>query len=66
MSVHDATAVKYLTPLDSIMVEEQTEMLTNLLSKPYEPDSSSDATSLVDELYHQIMCDTFLKLVKKF
>ena len=47
-----ATTVKYLTLLDSITVGEQTE-LNDLLSKSYEPVSSSDATSLVDDLYRQ-------------
>ena len=60
--IYAATAVKYLTPLDSITAEEQTEMLNDFLSKSYEPASSSDATSLVDELYRQIMCDAFSKL----
>ncbi|KIM80637.1 hypothetical protein PILCRDRAFT_822370 [Piloderma croceum F 1598] len=63
--IYAATAVKYLTPLDSITVGEQTEMLYDFLSKSYEPASSSDATSLVDELYRQIMCDAFSKLSGK-
>jgi len=57
--IYAATAVKYLTPCRSITVREQTEMLENLLSKSYEPVSVSDATSLIDELYRQIICDTF-------
>ena len=60
--IYAATAVKYLTPLDSITVGEQTKMLSDFLSKSYELASSSDATSLVDELYRQIMCDAFSKL----
>ena len=40
-------------------------MLNDFLSKPYEPDSI-DATSLVDELYRQIMCDAFSKFSGKF
>jgi len=63
--IYAATAVKYLTPLDSITIREQTEMLNDFLSKSYEPVSSSDATSLVDELYRQIMCDAFSKLSRK-
>ena len=63
--IYAATVVKYLTPIDSITVGEQTEMLNDFLSKSYEPASSSDATSLVDELYRQIMCDTFSKLSGK-
>jgi hypothetical protein len=63
--IYAATAVKYLTPLDSITVGEQTEMLNDFLSKSHEPASSSDATSSVDELYRQIMCDTFSKLSGK-
>ena len=63
--IYAATAVKYLTPLDSITVGEQTEMLNDLLSKSYEPVSSSDATSLVDDLYRQIMYDAFSKLSGK-
>ena len=59
--IYAATAVKYLTPLDSITAEEQTEMLNDFLSKLYET-ASSDATSLVDELYRQIMYDAFSKL----
>ena len=55
--IYAATAVKYLTLLDSITVGEQTEMLNDLLSKSYEPVSSSDATSLDDDLYRQIMYD---------
>ena len=62
--IYAATAVKYLTPLDSITVNEQTEMLQDFLSKSYEP-ASNDATSLVDELYRQIMCDAFSKLNEK-
>ena len=61
--IYAATAVKYLTPLSSITVGEQTEMLNDFLSKSYEPASSS--TSLVDELYRQIMYDTFSKLSGK-
>ena len=61
--IYAATAVKYLTPLNSITVGEQTEMLNDFLSKSYEP--RSNATSLVDELYRQIMCDTFSKLSGK-
>ena len=60
--IYAATAVKYLTPLDSITVKEQSEMLNDFLSKSYEPASLSDATSLVDELYRQIMYDAFSKL----
>ena len=63
--IYAATAVKYLTPLDSITVGEQTEMLNDFLSKSYEPVSSSDATSLVDDLYRQIMCGAFSKLSGK-
>ena len=61
--IYAATVVKYLTPHDSITANEQTVMLNNFLSKSYEPTSSSDhdATSLVDELYRQIMCDAFSK-----
>ena len=57
--------MKYLTPLDSITVGEQTVMLNDFLSKSYEPASSSDATSLIDELYRQIMYDAFSKLSGK-
>ena len=60
--IYAATVVKYLTPLDSITVKEQTEMLKDFLSNLYEPVSSNDATYLVDELYRQIMCDAFSKL----
>jgi len=52
----------YLTPLASIMVGEQPEMLNDFLSKTYETAFSSDATFLIDELYQQIMCDAFSKL----
>jgi NACHT domain len=62
--IYAATAVKYLTPVDSITVGEQTEMLNDFLSKSYEP-ASNDATSLVDGLYRQIMCDAFSKLSGK-
>ena len=65
MFIYAATAVKYLTPLDSITVKEQTDILNGFLSKSYESASSSNATSLVDELYRQIMCDAFLKLSGK-
>ena len=64
--IYAATAVKYLTPHDSITVKEQTEMLNEFLSKSYEPASSSEATSLVDELYRQIMYDAFSKFSGKF
>jgi hypothetical protein len=57
--IYAATAVKYLIPCRSITVREQTKMLKNLLSKSYEPVSASDAASLIDELYCQIMRDTF-------
>ena len=61
--IYAATVVKYLTPIDSITVGEQTEMLKDFLSKSYEPTSSNDdATFLIDELYRQIMCETFSKL----
>ena len=60
--IYAATAVKYLTPLDSITVGEQTEMPNDFLSKSYETTSSSDTTYLVDELYRQIMYDAFSKL----
>ena len=63
--IYAATVVKYLTPLDSITVGEQTDMLNEFLSKSYEPASSSDATFLIDELYWQIMCDAFSKLSGK-
>ena len=61
--IYAATAVKYLTPLYSVTVKEQTEMLNDFLSKSYEP--ASDATFLVDELYRQIMYDAFSKLSGK-
>ena len=60
--IYAATAVKYLTPLDSITLGEQTEMLNNFLFKSYQPTTSSDATFLIDGLYQQIMCDAFSKL----
>ena len=62
--IYAATAVKYLTPVHSITVGEQTDMLKDFLSKSYEP-SSGDATFLVDQLYRQIMCNAFSKLSKK-
>jgi hypothetical protein len=64
--IYASTVVKYLTPHASITVNEQTKMLNNFLSKSYEPASSSDATSLVDELYRQIMCDAFSKFKGEF
>ena len=63
--IYAATAVKYLTPRDSITVGEQTEMLNDFLSKSYDPTSSSDATFMIDELYRQIMCDAFSNLSGK-
>ena len=63
--IYAATAVKYLTPLGSITVKEQTGMLIDFLSKSYDPDSSRDATFLVDELYRWIMYDAFSKLNRK-
>ena len=57
--------VRYLTPDDSISTAEQTEMLTDLLRKSYEPASASDATFLIDILYRQIMHDTFSKFKGK-
>ena len=63
--IYAATAVKYLTPHDSITVGEQAGMLHDFLSKS-EPSSSSNPTSLVDELYRQIMCDAFSKFTGKF
>ena len=64
--IYAATVVKYLTPHDSITVKEQSEMLDDFLSKSYEPASSGDGTSPVDELYRQIMCDAFSKFNGKF
>ena len=64
--IYAATAVKYLTPHDSITLGEQTEMLNEFLSKSYEPASSSDATSLVDGLYRHIMYDAFSNFRGKF
>ena len=63
--IYAVMAVKYLTPLDSITVKEQTEMLKDFLYQSFEPASMSDATSLVDELYRQIMCDAFSRLSRK-
>ena len=63
--IYASTAVKYLTPLDSITLGEQTEMLNEFLSNSYQPASSSDATFLIDELYRQIMCDAFSKISGK-
>ena len=61
--IYAATAVKYLTPRDSITVGEQTLMLNDFLSKSYQPTiSSSEATLVIDGLYRQIMCDAFSKL----
>ena len=54
--IYAASAVKYLTARDSITFGEQTGMLNDFLSKSY---SSSDTTFLIDELYRQIMYDTF-------
>ena len=62
--IYAATVVKYLTPLDSITVRDQTEMLNDFLSKSYEA-ASGDGTPLVDEIYRQIMCDAFSKLKGK-
>ena len=59
--IYAATVVKYLTPLNSITVGEQIEMLNDFLSKSYQ----SDVTFLIDELYRQIMCDAFSKLSGK-
>ena len=64
--IYAATAVKYLIPRRSITVREQTKMLKNLLSKSYEPVSASDATSLIDELYCQIMCNAFSEFKGEF
>ena len=63
--IYAATAVKYLTPLDSITLGEQTELLNDFLSKSYQPTTSSDATFLIDGLYRQIMFDAFSKLSGK-
>ena len=64
--IYAATAVRYLTLPGSLTVKEQIEMLKDLISKSYEPASASDATSLIDELYRQIMCDAFSKIKGKF
>ena len=64
--IYAATAVKYLTPYRSISIRDQAEMLSDLLSNSNDPASASDATFLIDELYRQIMCDTFLKYKGKF
>ncbi|KAF8153168.1 hypothetical protein B0H34DRAFT_94878 [Crassisporium funariophilum] len=64
--IYAATAVRYLTLSGSFTAKEQTEMLNDLFSKTYESDSASDAMSLIDGLYQQIMCDAFHKLKGKF
>jgi hypothetical protein len=64
--IYAATAVKYLTPYHSITIRDQAEMLSDLLSNSYDPASASDATFLIDELYRQIMHDTFSKYKGKF
>ena len=60
--INAATVVEHSTPVESITVGEQTEMLHDFLSKLT---SASDATSLVDGLYRQIMCASFSKLSGK-
>ena len=64
--IYAATVVKYLTPYSSITIQEQTEMLSDLLSNSCESASASDATFLIDELYQQIMRDKFSKYKGKF
>ena len=64
--IYAATAVKYLTPCRSITSREQAEMLKDLLSNSDDPASASDTTFLIDELYRQIMRDTFSKYKGKF
>jgi len=64
--IYAATAVKYLTPYRSISIRDQAEMLSDLLSNSNDPASASDATFLIDELYRQILCDTFFKYKGKF
>ena len=64
--IYAATAVKYLTPYHSITIRDQAEMLSDLLSNSYDSAFASDATFLVDELYRQIMHDTFSKYKGKF
>jgi hypothetical protein len=64
--IYAATAVKYLIPRRSITVREQTKMLKILLSKSYEPVSASDATSLIDQLYRQVMYDAFSQFKGEF
>ena len=56
--IYAASAVKYLTSRDSITVGEQKDMLNDFFSKSYSS-RASDATFLIDELYRQIMYDTF-------
>jgi Ni2+-binding GTPase involved in maturation of urease and hydrogenase len=64
--IYAATAVKYLTSYRSITIRDQAEMLSDLLSNSNDPASASDATFLIDELYRQIMRDTFCKYKGKF
>ena len=64
--IYAATAVKYLTPYRSITIRHQAEMLSDLLSNSHDPASASDATFLIDELYRQIMRDTFSKYKGKY
>ena len=53
--IYAASAVRYLTSRDSITVEEQIRRLNDIISKrPF-----TCATFLIDELYRQIMYDTF-------
>jgi hypothetical protein len=63
--IYAATVVRDLTLPGSLMVEEQIDMLTDLFSKSYKPASASNAPSLIDELYQQIMCDAFSNLPGK-
>ena len=58
--IYAATAVRYLA--GSVTMEEQIGLLRNLFSKSYEPSVSSDTTSLIDDLYRQIMLDAFSNL----
>ncbi|KAF8153266.1 hypothetical protein B0H34DRAFT_800488 [Crassisporium funariophilum] len=53
--IYAAMAVRYLTLSESFTAKEQTELLNELFSKTYESASASDATSLIDELYRQII-----------
>lgn len=60
--IYAATAVKYLKSPCGLTSKEQKKSLSKFLSGTHNSVSSKHATSLIDEIYRQIMCEAFSDL----